>query len=124
MSHQSHTEGLPPSEREFADVQRVSLGGYIAVWIVLSVLTIATFLLSRIDMGPWSLVIAMTIAIIKAALVVLFFMHLFYARGTTWFSFIVAVGFVLVLIGGAVADVTNRFEPARPDAALLSTPAR
>ena len=47
----------------------------------LMVLTIITVLATRVDLGPnMNLAVAMAIAVVKATLVVLFFMHLFYDK--------------------------------------------
>jgi len=75
---------------------------YVSVWAALICLTVATYAISRVDLGEWNFVVAMTIAVIKASLVVLFFMHvkgsssmtkLFVVAGFFW----MAILFVFVL---------------------------
>jgi cytochrome c oxidase subunit IV len=56
----------------------VSRKTYLVIWVALMALMILTAGLSRIDLGEWSTVVAMTIAVIKALLVILFFMHVRY----------------------------------------------
>ena len=51
---------------------------YFVVWAILMSLMVLTALLSRINLGDWSTVIALAIAAAKALLVLLFFMHLRY----------------------------------------------
>lgn len=79
-----------------------SVRTYLVVWIVLLALTLATTLVAELDLGPWNIVVAMTIAVTKGLLVVLFFMHLkdsnnltrlFAAAGFVW----MAILFALVL---------------------------
>jgi cytochrome c oxidase subunit 4 len=52
---------------------------YLAVFATLLVLTATTTVVSAIDLGPWNTVVALGIAVIKATLVVLFFMHAKYS---------------------------------------------
>ena len=48
---------------------------YIAVWAALIILTITTVAVSKIELGEFNFIAAMSIAVLKGALVVLFFMH-------------------------------------------------
>jgi cytochrome c oxidase subunit 4 len=48
---------------------------YVAVYLVLVALTITTVAVSRIDLGEYNFIVAITIAVIKAVLVILYFMH-------------------------------------------------
>jgi len=58
-----------------------SLKVLLGTWILLMILTVATVGATKVDFGPsTNLAIAMFIAVIKATLVVLFFMHLFYDK--------------------------------------------
>src|SRR5438128_10888786 len=57
---------------------------YVAVFAALLVLTVATVSVSYVDLGPLSVVVALTIAFTKALLVVLFFMHLRESSGLVW----------------------------------------
>jgi len=88
---------------------------YWVVWIALLALTVTTYGMSRVDLGGhWNLVVALVIAVAKASLVVLFFMHLWDAKGTNRLVFIVSIFFVLLLIAGVVGDMATRFPLARP----------
>ncbi len=51
---------------------------YFTVWAALMCLTVTTAGLSYIDLGAFSIVVALLIATIKGSLVVLFFMHVKY----------------------------------------------
>ncbi|HEX3868611.1 MAG TPA: cytochrome C oxidase subunit IV family protein [Gemmatimonadaceae bacterium] len=81
---------------------------YVVVWIALVVLATGTLLLSRLDLGAGNFVIAMAIATAKAALVVAVFMHLARGKGLHRLALAVAVAFVLLLLGGVLADVGTR----------------
>ena len=48
---------------------------YVFVFLALITLTVTTVLVSKIELGEFNFVVAMTIAVIKASLVVWFFMH-------------------------------------------------
>ena len=52
---------------------------YVTVFVVLLVLTATTTAVSAIDLGPWNTVVALAIAVLKASLVILFFMHVKYS---------------------------------------------
>lgn len=51
----------------------------IAIFVALLVLLVATVGAARLPLGEWHVPVAMTIATIKALLIVLFFMHLLYS---------------------------------------------
>ena len=89
---------------------------YVIVWAVLVALTAATFLLAKMDLGPFSLPVALAIATTKSALVALIFMHLSHHPGTLRLTLITGVVFVLLLGGLTVADVATRLPSARPNA--------
>jgi cytochrome c oxidase subunit 4 len=68
---------------------------YVLVFLALITLTIATVLISKIELGEYNFIVAMTIAVIKASLVVWFFMHvnrsssltrLFVGAGLFWMA--------------------------------------
>jgi cytochrome c oxidase subunit IV len=75
---------------------------YATVLGVLLVLTCLTVSVSFFDLGApvWHIAVGLTIAVCKASLVVLFFMHALYSSRLTWAVIAVAVfwlGFFLVL---------------------------
>ncbi len=72
----------------------VSRRTYTFTWLGLLALTLLTTLLGFVDMGPFSMVAAVGIAAIKAALIAAFFMHALFeaklvrvviAGGVLWF---------------------------------------
>ena len=89
---------------------------YVAVWGALCVLTFATYGLHDLigNREPLSLIVAMTIALVKSALVALFFMELWEHKGANRFVFAVSIAFVLLLMGFSIADVHTRYPLAVP----------
>ena len=64
-----------------SEAHHVSLATYIAVFVALMVLLVATIAVTYVDVGRWNIIIALAIAIAKAALIVTYFMHIRYADG-------------------------------------------
>src|SRR5438093_249662 len=78
---------------------------YVAVFAALVFLTLVTVGVSYVDLGPLSVVVALTIAFTKALLVVVFFMHLRESSGLIW---VVAGGgffWLALLIALTMSDV-------------------
>lgn len=66
------------------------------VWVALLVLLCFTWLVAEFDLGPWNIVAAMTIAVLKMLLVILWFMHVRHSSRRTWIF--VAAGFFWLFI--------------------------
>ncbi len=81
-----------------------------ATGFALLVLTVITVGASLFDFGAGNIWIALTIAVMKGSLVVLFFMHLRYDRPFNGFVFCTALAFVALFITFALTDT---FEYAR-----------
>ena len=64
---------------------------YLTIFALLLGLTAATVAVAYVDLGPFSPFIALSIAIFKATLVVLYFMHVRYGTRLTWVA--AAAGF-------------------------------
>ena len=75
----THTESTPHPAQAHEHGHDHS-GTYLKTLLALLVLTIVTVGASYIDFGSGNIVIALTIATIKASLVALFFMHLRYEK--------------------------------------------
>ena len=73
--------------------------------MVLTALTVAA---SHVDLGRYNVVVALTIAVIKALLVILYFMHVRYSSRLT--VVVLATGFfwLAVLIVLTMSDVVSR----------------
>jgi cytochrome c oxidase subunit IV len=57
---------------------------YFIVYLALLVLLVLTVAVAYVHLDGWSVVLALTIAIIKALLVILYFMHVRYSDWLTW----------------------------------------
>jgi cytochrome c oxidase subunit IV len=87
----------------------VSRKTYFLVWIALMVLMVLTAGLSRIDLGEWSTVVALVIAVIKALLVILFFMHVRYEdQKMTWVMVIAGFFWLGLLLALSMTDYLTR----------------
>lgn len=77
-----------------------------AALLVLTILTVAAsqFDFTKYGLPEMNIVVALAIAVIKASLVCLFFMHLFWDRPINAYIIIVALAFVGVFIGFAMTD--------------------
>ena len=69
---------------------------YYAVFAALIVGTLLTYAAARVDMGALNNVVMLSIALAKALLVILFFMHVRWGTRLTWL--VVASGFFWLLI--------------------------
>ena len=81
---------------------------YVLIISILILLTIATWRIAFIDLRIYNPVVALTIAVIKAVLVILFFMHVFYSSKLTKVT--VGAGFfwLLILITLSLLDYLSR----------------
>lgn len=81
---------------------------YLAVWAALVVFTIITVAISRFDFGAANTVIAMFVATVKASLVVLFFMHLYYDNKFNLVILIASLLFVSIFFTPILIDLGTR----------------
>jgi cytochrome c oxidase subunit IV len=81
---------------------------YIAVWAALTALTITTVAVSKLELGEYNFVAAMTIAVIKGSLVVWFFMNV--RQSTSLTKLFVGAGFfwMAILIVFVLSDYFSR----------------
>ncbi len=87
----------------------VSVRTYITVWIALMILTLTTAGVAFIDLGgDLNSVAALTIAVCKALLVILYFMHLRYSTRLTWVFAGAGIFWLILLLGGTINDVVSR----------------
>jgi cytochrome c oxidase subunit 4 len=82
---------------------------YVIVCIVLILLTFLTVGASRMPIaGRWHVIIGLSIALAKATLVVLFFMHVLLSPRLTWCVIVVTCFWVLILLGLTISDYVTR----------------
>lgn len=71
-------------------------------------LLVATVGIAYFDLGDLNIVAAMTIALIKATLIVLYFMHVRYSQRIVWVYSGAALLWLALLIGFTTADYVTR----------------
>ena len=86
----------------------VPLKIYFAIFAALMVLTASTVWVAFLDLGTLNIFVALGIAVTKATLVILFFMHVKYSSKLTWL--VVASGFVFlaILLAFTMSDIVSR----------------
>ena len=122
-THDHHDHHDPHEHHGLAHVATVKT--LIATGGTLLLLTIVTVLATKIDFGAnINLAIAMVIAVTKATLVILFFMHLRYDRLFHSVVFVSAILAACLFVGFTLMDTgqyqhTNIWRPDRPPSAPI-----
>jgi len=81
---------------------------YFLVFGALLALTLATVLVAEVDLGVFNDVVALTIAVTKAMLVLLFFMHIRHSTRMTVLTAVAGFFWLAILIGLTMADYASR----------------
>jgi cytochrome c oxidase subunit 4 len=81
---------------------------YYTVFAVLMVSTYITWQISYFDLGPLNTIAALAIAVFKAVLVVLFFMHVRYSTPLTWAVVIGGVFWLGIMLSLTLGDYLTR----------------
>jgi cytochrome c oxidase subunit 4 len=92
----------------------VPVSTYVAIFVSLLILTALTTGMAWVDMGRWNLVVALAIAVCKALLVVLFFMHVKYHKGLSRIALVAAVFWLGLLITFTLSDELTRHWEINP----------
>ena len=97
MSEQKHEHHIIP------------LPTYFKVFGALMALTVITVVTAQIDLGATiNIILAMFIATTKAALVLMFFMHLYYDNRTNLIFFLGSILFMVIFIVFTLIDIDYR----------------
>lgn len=88
----------------------VSPGIYLTIIVTLMILTAATVGAAYIPLGRFNIVVALAIATVKAALVVLFFMHAKYQPRRTQLVIIAGIFWLGLLLFMTMADYATRID--------------
>ena len=91
-----------------------SSAAYWLVWIALLVLTAITWFTGQMHIPGFALLLALIIAVTKATLVVLFFMHLWEQRGVNRIAFTSSLVLVMIMLLGVFGDVGFRLTTLLP----------
>ncbi len=94
MTAETHIHIVPP---------RVLL----AVFGALMVFTVLTVTVTYVDLGPGNILLALAIAVVKAALVAMYFMHLRWDSPFNGIILIIALAFVMLFVGLAILDTSQ-----------------
>ena len=97
---------------------------YLAVALGLFVLTGITVAACFIDLGAFNIALALAIASVKALLVALFFMHLFYDNKLYLIVFSAALFFLTIFITLTMFDTSYRGEIYKEQAKPIKADAR
>jgi len=87
----------------------ISVKTYVLVFFVLIGLTLATTAIAFVDLGGvLNVVVALTIAVAKASLVAVFFMHLLHSSRLTWLFAGAGVFWLGILLILTISDYLSR----------------
>jgi cytochrome c oxidase subunit 4 len=81
---------------------------YYLIFLALMICTGITVAVAFIDLGSFNSVVALTIAVVKATLVVLFFMHVKYSTRLTWAVVVGSVFWLGILLALTFSDYLTR----------------
>jgi cytochrome c oxidase subunit IV len=86
----------------------VNPGAYVVVFAALLALTAGTVGLSYVDLGNWHSALGLTIAAIKALLILLFFMHVLHGKRLVWVIALSGLFWLGILISLTLTDYATR----------------
>jgi cytochrome c oxidase subunit 4 len=81
---------------------------YAFVWAALMILLFATWGLSRLDLKPFGMAIALTISVLKTILIVLYFMHLRYSSRLVWVAAATGLVWLIIFVDLTMSDYLTR----------------
>lgn len=80
------------------------------IYVVLMLLLAATVAAAELESGPWSTAVALSIAALKAVLILLFFMHVWYSQWLDWIVAFAAFFWLAILLELTLSDYLTRAE--------------
>ena len=117
----SHSSEHPAAEHQ-AEHHIVPVKYYIGVFLLLMVFTALTVFVAQFDLehiwGPLNIVVALTIAVIKATAVVLIFMHVRWSSRLTQVILVAGIFWLFILLTFTMADYGARLHNGWPNATL------
>ena len=99
---------MQPPHESHAAPHVVSWKVYLTIFAALCGLTVATVTVNGYDFGPLNLIVALGIAITKASLVVLYFMHARYSPRLTGVVIAAGIAFFVILVFLTFTDYVSR----------------
>jgi cytochrome c oxidase subunit 4 len=97
---------------------------YITIFLLLMVMTLATWGVTFVHLGAFNLPVAMAIAITKATLVILFFMHVYWSPKIIKVTVGMSFFFLIIMLVMVMSDYLSRPQyglPAFPNATATGT---
>lgn len=85
-----------------------SPGLYLGIFLALMVLTMITVWVAFQDLGPLNDIVAMGIAVTKACLVILYFMHVRYSSRMSKITVVAGFIWLAIMIGITLTDYLSR----------------
>jgi len=105
----------PAFECDFAEREHETVTGHIlstrvyyTIFGILMVCTLLTVQIALIDLGPLNTIAALAIAVFKATLVILFFMHVKYSTRLTWAVVLGSIFWFGIMIALTMSDYLTR----------------
>lgn len=81
---------------------------YVTIFGALMVLTAATVAVAYVDLGSMNIAVALAVAVVKASLVVLFFMHVKYSSRLVQLVVLASIVWLIILFGITLTDYVTR----------------
>ncbi len=81
---------------------------YYSVFAALIALTLLTVAVSFMELGAWHTTVGVLIGVVKASLVVLFFMHLLHSSKASWLAVLAGLFWVGILMALTLSDYLTR----------------
>lgn len=86
----------------------VPLKFYFGVFLLLMVMTVLTVLVASLNLGSLNVLVALTIAVIKATAVVLIFMHVWWGSKLTKVLVVAGVFWLIIMLVFTLSDYYTR----------------
>jgi cytochrome c oxidase subunit 4 len=81
---------------------------YYTVFAALITLTLVTVAVSFLELGAWHTTVGVLIGVVKASLVMLFFMHLIHSSKLSWLAALAGLFWLGILMGLTLSDYLTR----------------
>src|SRR5579871_6739755 len=98
----------PQSHKSHAHEHIDSVGVYVGILVLLLIATVVTTLVAFVDLGNFSVVVALAIAVCKMLLVALFFMHVRYSTKLTRLVIVGGLLWLAILLLLTLSDFFTR----------------
>jgi cytochrome c oxidase subunit IV len=89
----------------------VSARFYLFIWAILTPLVLGDWIQIQFNLGPFNIVLALTIAVVQVLLSVLFFMHVWHSPRLTWVFVVAGFIWLLIMINLTLSDYLSRTSP-------------